>query len=288
MSGREANEGLIGVVLYEGEGGEGEGEGEVRGAMIELSSETDFVARTKEFGQLVEGITRSLAFFAEPAPSSSTTTNINGGKRIRELKFEEIKEVPMLPRLSTTSSNSYDSSNEHSKVETIGSSIAGIVSRLGENISIRRAVSIAIPSSSSNGLLLAKTYLHMAKKGEVGSQFQSGSMASLLLFRAASSSKKINRDGLDLMTRALARQVVAVPTSSVISTSSVEEAKEGEMSTALYDQPLITISSNDKFQFEAGSNVKSVLEKWSKDHECQLEVLEVERWEVGGEKSQYR
>lgn len=306
LSSRLAEEGLVGVVLTRDgmevnsssssssveEGMKGGG---VRGAMVELGCETDFVARTEEFRLLLEDVTRSIAFFAEPfTTSSSSSSSHNKGRKqqqLRELEWNGIKDIPILPRLEATSTTAYSSTNQHGKIETIKTSIAAIVSRLGENISLKRAISLAIEDDQDvKTLSLASTYSHGSKAGIVSTDshvFQSGTLASLLLFnlpRGVDRKVTLQAEGLKSLTRSLARQVVAVPTLSVNAQSKVEPI-EGEMSTALYDQPLITMASNASFEFEAGSNVKTVLQKWSESRNIEgngIQVVEVARWTVGG------
>lgn len=276
LAGRAATEGLVGVILERdglvvSEGGPG-----VRGALVEIGCETDFVARTDEFRALVEAVTRSLSFFAEavapPLP------------QLRELDLEQIKAVPLLPPLSSTSSSSYSPTNSHAAVETIGSAIATTVARLGENIALKRAVSLSIDSSAG---FLASAYVHGAGKvAGPANRFQSGTLAGLLLFRLPGNA--IEAEGLRTVTRALARQVVAVPTTSVLGAAA---AGEGEVSTALYEQPLMTMMPSPALEFEAGATVARVLEAWSTARGVRdggLEVLEVARWDVGGEKATFR
>lgn len=313
LKGREAKEGLVGVVLLQG----GKAGGQGRAAMVEMSCETDFVARTNEFAELVEGVTRTLAFFASPSAStvhysssSSSSASASAASSsastasapapatnyLTPLNLIELSAMPLLPPLSSTSSTAYSSSNDHARIETIGTAIASTVARLGENISLRRAVSFAFdePSEASNAAkgalgnerMLASTYLHAAKVGTPGSAFQSGSLASLVLFRLSSipASTSGEIEGLSAITRALARQVVAVPTSSVHASASAAPLEEGEPSTALYDQPLITLSSSTSLAFENGSTVGAVLKGWNtKEGRGVLQVVEVERWEVGGD-----
>ena len=281
LSGRLAQEGLVGVIL-ENDGLASEGAKGVRGAMVEIGCETDFVARTDEFRDLVEGVARSLSFFADSA--------VEGGKHFKRLDLETIKDVPMLPPLSTTSSSTYSPTDDHHKISTISAAIAGTVARLGENISLKRAVSIHI--DDPNSTYLASTYLHGVSKSPLATGtpnlFQSGTLAGVLLLKLPGG--KVETEGLKTVLRSLARQVVAVPTTSVAGESKGGETlpvlEGGEVSTALYEQPLMTMASTPELEFEAGSSVKTVLDKWSALRGIEkggLQVVEVERWEVGGD-----
>ena len=60
--------------------------------------------------------------------------------------------------------------------------------------------------------------------------------------------------------------------------------EEGEQSTALYEQGLMTMSSSPAFEFESGSKVGRVLAEWSKLRGVEgngLEVVQLKRWQVG-------
>lgn len=274
LEGRTAEEGLVGVaMLADGTGGVG-----VRGAMVELSCETDFVARTDEFRELLESIARSLAFFAEPAPTSPTSTA--SPVHITAHTPASIADVPLLPPPSASKA---PTPLVDGPLPTIGSSIATTVSRLGENISLRRAVSVAVePVLPGSSLHFASSYLHGAQPAPASASFSSGTIASLLVFKLPSGGE-VEKPALTAFARAIARQVVAVPTTSVRSDGG--EKRDEEVSTVLYEQPLMTLSSSDKLEFEQGSLVGSVLRKWSDQAGVEgegLEVLEVRRWEVGG------
>lgn len=267
LAGREAKQGLVGVVITRNGSA---GPGGVRGAMVELSCETDFVARTDEFRTLLEGITRSLAFFAE-----------EGG--VQPLEWTAIKDVPLLPPLEASSSQTYDPQNDHSRIDTIDTALSAMVSRLGENISLRRALSIALEPLAGS-INFAAMHSHGSKAGLAPSEsFQSGLLAGLVVFQMPP--ETLVAEGLELVTRALARQVVAVPTLTVGLSADAPIVVEGELSTALYEQPILTLASNAGFEFEAGSNVQTILRRWSAARQVAgegLEAIHVKRWEVGG------
>jgi elongation factor Ts len=173
--------------------------------------------------------------------------------------------------------------------ETVRSSLASIVSRLGENIKLHRASSIALePSlpSSPSPTFLASSYLHASKTPtDVASKdgVQSGTLGGLLIAKL-SKGGNVEKPEVKSLLRALARQVVAIPTSSVVASPNSPPLQEGEPSTALYDQQLITMAPSPKFEFEHGSNVQEVLKKWSQVRGVEgegLQVVELARWELG-------
>ncbi|ORY74300.1 elongation factor TS-domain-containing protein [Leucosporidium creatinivorum] len=273
LEGRTANEGLVGVaVLADGTGGVG-----VRAAMVELRCETDFVARTDEFRDLVESVARSVAFFAEPTPSSSSTTN----SLLLDRDLASLGSTPVIPPPSASATHAEDT-----PTSTIASSIASTISRLGENISLARVASVAIDPvlPGEQPTHLAATYLHGAKASTSGdTSFQAGTLASLLVCRLGTGGS-VEKDEVRKIVRALARQVVAMPTSTV--EGGEEKVEEGEQSTALYEQGLMTMSSSAAFEFEQGSKVGEVLRLWSKARGVEdggLKVEQLKRWQVGQE-----
>lgn len=244
--------------------------------MVELRCETDFVARTDEFRELVEGVARSLAFFAEEQSGSS---------RMKTITAAEVADVPVVPPPKTVTG----AEGKPVKTEqTVKSSIDSIVARLGENISLHRAVSLAIDPSLPDGQApshLVSSYLHGSKASTTGDNtLQAGTIASFLLSRLEAGGS-VDKVDVKKLTRALARQVVAVPTDSV-EVASGEVVGEGEQSKALYQQPLMTLASSKDLEFAEGAKVGEVLGKWSAQRGVKgdgLKVLELLRWEVGGE-----
>ncbi|GAA5821360.1 hypothetical protein JCM11251_004588 [Rhodosporidiobolus azoricus] len=282
LASRTAEQGLVAVaVLADGSGGVG-----VRASLVEMRCETDFVARTDEFRELTEGIARSLAYFAEPSAQPSLNR--------LDVKGQQLLETPVVPAPSKVAQLAETEDHKTLGGETVKTSIASIVSRLGENIRLHRAASISLepvlPSaSSSQPVYLASSYLHLSKTPSAAAAadgVQSGVLGGLLLARlSAQDAPSVDPSEVKGLLRALSRQVVALPTTSVLPAPGAEKPAEGEPSTALYDQQLITMAPSPKFEFEAGSSVGKVLEEWSKVRELKgekgLEVVGLERWELG-------
>lgn len=273
LEGRTAAEGLVGVALFaDGTGGVG-----VRGAMVELSCETSFVARTAEFCDLLEGITRSVAFFAEPPFSTSTAPGVAHFVRHQP---SSLFDVPLVPPPSAKAPPAPLSTVS---LPTVSSAILSTITKVGENITLRRALSISInPTLPKSTSYLASTYIHGSRPSSTGDPtYQSGSLASLLVLKLPPGGD-VSKDSIKTLARALARQVVAQPTNAVL--GSAEADTVDEQSKALYEQPLITLAPHGEFQFEQGSSVAQVLKAWSESRKIDgegLEVTELERWEVG-------
>ncbi|GAA5893011.1 hypothetical protein JCM8208_004153 [Rhodotorula glutinis] len=301
LAGRAADQGLVAVaVLADGSGGVG-----VRAALVELRCETDFVARTDEFRELAEGIARSLAFFAEPSPSSSTTVP----HQLVQLdpKAPTLLDTPVVPpphKVAASADAASPPPPHQHQHETVHTSLSSLVSRLGENIRLHRASSVALeptmpsddPPLSQRGVYLASAYVHGSKTPAAAAAdgVQSGLLGGLLLSRLpASAAPKVDPQEVKGLLRALARQVVALPTASIQGSGSgtgsgagaaAASSSSGEPSTALYDQALITMAPSPKFEFEPGSSVGDVLTRWSEVRSVEgtgLEVVELARWELG-------
>ncbi|GAA6028034.1 hypothetical protein JCM8097_001840 [Rhodosporidiobolus ruineniae] len=284
LAGRSAEQGLVAVaVLADGSGGVG-----VRASVVEMRCETDFVARTDEFRELTEGIARSLAYFAEPTGQPVISRH--------DVRGEALLGTPVVPAPSKVAELAKTEDHKGLGNETVKTSIASIVSRLGENIRLHRAASISLePATGAKGpaspVYLASSYLHGSKTPAAAAAdgVQSGALGGLLISRlSAVDAPKVDPAEVKGLLRALSRQVVAMPTTSVLPSSSSSSAPDSsEPSTALYSQSLITLAPTPKFEFEAGSTVGDVLKQWSQARKLQgeqgLEVVELARWELGGE-----
>lgn len=321
LAGRDARQGLVGVAILSnglpaprkggataGEDESGVGRGLVRAAMVEVRCETDFVARTDEFRHLVESVARSVAFFAEPL-SQAMNIEPPSSSWLESVSVANVADTPVVPpSIAETATHAEDT-----PPATVQSTIRAAVARLGENISLTRVVRLAIDPSSSVSIVqdkgeqqqveqhIAATYLHGAKAGVANDgSFQSGSLASLLVCRfrparpettSTTTVSAVKSDELARVTRGLARQVVAMPTNAITnsagssaSTSTNEGGSDEPPSTALYDQPLMTLPSNtDAFvAYEPGSSVGHVLDLWRAQRGgASLEVVDLARWTVG-------
>ncbi|KDE04768.1 hypothetical protein MVLG_04823 [Microbotryum lychnidis-dioicae p1A1 Lamole] len=281
LSSRSTPQGLVGIVQYHTGLEKSLGKtGGVRVGMVEINCETDFVARTDEFKELVRRVVESLGFFAEAAEKE-------GKVGFREWAWEEVKEVPLIPEFEAQTASS------SSAGETISSLITSTVSRLGENITLSRCATLVVdptgtlsaccsaatPSTSSASkspsVYFTSSYLHGSNdatptSGSAPTLFKSGTLASLLLHRFEPSTTptvKVSNQDLLKLGRQLARQVVAMPTSSAQPTaaSAAQTLAEGEPSQVLYEQPSLTIVPNaqEGLNFVPGeAKVGEVLELW--------------------------
>ena len=250
LGGRPTREGLISVSVLS-RGGESHIAG-VRAAMIELNCETDFVGRNELFGRLAADIAHTAAYISDHT-GSATAFN-------RAFPLDVLKDAPLLSQLNPTAP----------PTGTVGSSIRDMISKVGENISLRRALTVVEnpPSPNSDVALRLGSYVH---------DFKIGSLALLALkSRGISSSLTSNafRERLEFLERALARQILGFETTSV--NSSADQ-------TSLYNQPFMMFSREMD-----SPPVGEVLRNWS-DKEGLLKessdggvaVLNFAKWRVG-------
>ncbi|KAI5122372.1 hypothetical protein M0805_004129 [Coniferiporia weirii] len=266
VEGRETKEGLIGFSLLSP--GYGQGTGGVRAAMIELNCETDFVGRNEMFGKLAADVAHSIAFHAEEPVDFQENPTL-----LRPCSVDALLDAPFLQKDPTQSLSSSAS---------IGSAIRDTIAKIGENISLRRAVSVVLPSAPEAMLagVRVASYAHGSTTDP-----SLGRLSTLALVYLKSPRLKelfaenVFREDLAKLERALARQIAGFDTRSIRLVGSSPE-------TALYEQPFMLYPG----EF-SGQPVKSVLQTWAeqkglidntKPEEYQgIAVSEFARWSVG-------
>ncbi|KAL1738437.1 hypothetical protein HDZ31DRAFT_25363, partial [Schizophyllum fasciatum] len=197
LADRDASNGLVSVSILSRGGGAGVGGG-VRGAMIELNCETDFVGRNPLFGRLAADIAHTAAFITEP-------NGEEGSSLIRPCSLDILHEAPIV---SPTDPNAQST-------QTVAQAIREVITRTGEKVTLRRAAAAVhnpAPKDSNLGMRLA-SYLHGSIADK--SQGRIGSLALLALkspqlaqlFADPAFVKDI--EGLEL---AIARQIVGFET----------------------------------------------------------------------------
>ncbi|KAF9245835.1 elongation factor TS-domain-containing protein [Melanogaster broomeanus] len=260
VAGREAREGLVSVcVLSAGSRSSALSGSGLRAAMVELNCETDFVARNDLFTQLAADIAHTTAFITEHGDSLNF---------IRPCSLDVINDAPLL---SQRDSNLRPAS-------TVSSSIRDLIAKVGEKVSLKRAVAVVHnplqDHSGTLGLRMA-SYLHGATSS--GCQGRIGSLAILALkapnLGTQLASESFMQD-IERLERAVARQIAGFETRCIQSTPGDE--------TALYNQPFMMTGGQD--------SVHSVLKNWSRERgmvregeDGGVEVLEFAKWTVGEE-----
>lgn len=268
VGGRETKQGLIAISVLQP--GYGQLTGGVRAAMVELNCETDFVGRNELFSNLVNDIAHSTAFHAtEPSDFEQNPT------LLRPFAVDALLDAPLLRKEDPAASSG-----------SVGSAIRDTIAKIGENISLRRAVSAVLPPAPEAvqaGVRVAP-YIHGSTSNSTA-----GTMGSLALMYLKSPNlqslfaKKEFLDDIQKLERALARQIVGFDTRSI-------RLVKGDAATALYEQPFVLFPG----EFN-GQPVKSVLDAWARqkgffskdvpDEYQGMAVSEFARWSVGQDAS---
>lgn len=266
VEGRTARQGLVSVCVLSNTAARFGGRPMVldgvglRAAMIELNCETDFVGRNELFGQLATDIAHTAAFITEQDPAS--------GEFIRPCALDVLGDAPLL-----------SNSEPHAQSSaTVSSSICDLIAKVGEKVSLRRAVTVVHgPLTKQPGTLGLRivSYLHGATSS--GVQGRIGSLAVLGLkapdLPQLMESKEFVQD-LEKLECAIGRQIAGFDTRCVRSAAGDE--------TALYNQPFMMLGSQEV------DTVETALDNWGRkkgmvrdDLEGGIEVVELARWTVG-------
>ncbi|TRY54973.1 hypothetical protein DNTS_020730 [Danionella cerebrum] len=186
LEGRKTKEGLIGLIL-----------GNNSAVMVEVNCETDFVARNEKFQQLVKNV--ALSVMAHQSSDRSTAY-------IKSMLSSE-----EMSKLHTSEGG------------TLGDQLALTIGRLGENIGMKRAVSLSVPSDWHIG-----SYVHGAVPGLVG--IEMGRYGSLVIFQGEP------KEGTNSLGKKLAQHVMA---DSPVSLGNMDDLPCGESETRLLPQTFL-------------------------------------------------
>jgi len=259
VQGRVTTQGLVSVsILSSGVGvTTGSDYGGIQAAMVELNCETDFVGRNELFGRLAADIAHTAAFNADATGSGAT---------FQRYSLEFLQDAPLLSKTNPTAVPS----------GTIGTAIRDAIAKLGENITLRRAVSVSRnpPPQTDRGFRLS-SYVHGSIR-----DFTQGRIGSLTLLGLKSRKlpelivSETFREDLGRLERGIARQVAGFETHGI----------KGEGEGALYNQPFTMLGGDfsDIPVHEAlvgWSQQKGLISPSSTDEG--VAVLGFEKWIVG-------
>jgi elongation factor Ts len=269
---RSTTQGVIAISTIS-EGGGFKTAGGVRAAMVELNCETDFVGRNELFTRLASDIAHTAAFISE----AKKNTNEDPQVEFNPISVDELEKAPLIvPSYRGVKYN-----------RTVQTSIRDAIVKIGENISLRRAISIVedapLERPTTTALRLG-SYIH----GSSSCSPLCGRIGALVLLSLRSpqlSRRRISkqfRENLSMLERSLARQIIAFP--SLKSIRPTPENREEE--EALYKQKFITFPGELN-----NSLVEEALKKWSISEglmgpgqdESGIEVLRFAQWNVGDE-----
>ncbi|XP_062401289.1 elongation factor Ts, mitochondrial [Sardina pilchardus] len=206
LEGRRAKEGLIGLLLQD------------RSAvMVEVNCETDFVAKNEKFQQLVKDVA-----FATMEHHHAKAKD-QGGYMKSTLQTED------LAKLSVSGGSS------------LADQMALYIGRLGENMSVRRAVCLSVPADWRMG-----SYVHGGAAAALMGVAM-GKYGALVVFQGGAS------DGADALGRKLAQHVVG---EAPVALGNVDDLPTGQSETRLLPQTLLWDSSLTVAQFLRQQNAK--------------------------------
>lgn len=205
LEGRKAKEGLIGIFI-----------GEKAAVMVEVNCETDFVARNEKFQQLVKDVAFStLAYHQNKAQS----------------KVGYVKSVLSSDELCKLSADEGTS---------LADRVALTIGRLGENMSIKRAVSLSIPAEWDVG-----SYIH----GGVSNQTEvaMGRYGALVVFQGGKEGEQ------HTLGRKLGQHIVGEAPSVL---GNMDDLPCGESETRLLPQTFLGDPSRTVAQFLRGQQAR--------------------------------
>ncbi|XP_051562800.1 elongation factor Ts, mitochondrial [Myxocyprinus asiaticus] len=186
LEGRKAKEGLVGVMM-----------GDNAAVMVEVNCETDFVARNEKFQQLVKDVALSIMAHHSSKGQSGNVKSVLSSDDLTKLQMPE--------------------------GPTLRDQIALTIGRLGENIGMRRAVSLSVPSDWHIG-----TYVHGAVPGQVG--IQMGRYGALVVFQGGP------KEGTETLGRKLGQHIVG---EAPVTLGSMDDIPCGESETRLLPQTFL-------------------------------------------------
>ncbi|KIY73503.1 elongation factor Ts, mitochondrial [Cylindrobasidium torrendii FP15055 ss-10] len=238
VKGREAKEGLVALSVPSN------GFGTVKAAIVELNCESDFVARTEQFGRLAQSIARTVS---EHGTETSTPT-------FQSLSAEELLQLPLF---------------ESSK--SVEASITDTIAMLGENITLRRAANLFYTPEDKVAARVG-AYAHGPPIKAFPMQGKMGAL-SLASIRMSELSKQLEDpkfvEEFNHINSALAKQIVGFSPTAVGTSTSTDEAH-------LYAGQFMMYGGED-----ASLPVHEVLDKWRK--KWSLENFNVDaflRWQL--------
>ncbi|XP_030276719.1 elongation factor Ts, mitochondrial [Sparus aurata] len=205
LEGRKAKEGLIGLFV-----------GDKAAVMVEVNCETDFVARNEKFQQLV----KDVAF-----------ATLAHHQNIRQSKTGYVKSVLAGEELSKLSV---------AEGASLADQVALTIGRLGENMSVRRAVTVAVPAEWNIG-----SYVHGGVSGQT--EVVMGRYGALVVFQGGKEGEQ------EVLGRKLGQHIVG---EAPVSLGNMDDLPCGESETRLLPQTFLLDPSRTVAQFLLGQQAR--------------------------------
>ncbi|KAI8916726.1 elongation factor TS-domain-containing protein [Powellomyces hirtus] len=244
-----------------------------RGVVVEVNAETDFVARSKDFVELVKRVGATTIMVGDQGVRGQ------GNEVVVDVPVEFLTSAPQLPSATAAEVGEFKTVQED-VVETIG--------KLGENIKIRRAVVTSTPTPTTAGHqeFFAGSYAHSGGDSTLPRGF--GRIAALAVLHVSPPTTTTPTQVSALLTLAnkVAQHIVGF-NPQVVSESDInpttEAASDGESASDHLDRVVLL---RQPFVFGGGS-VQQVLDQAVVDifpelqRNVKLEVRQFVRWECG-------
>jgi elongation factor Ts len=245
----------------------------LRGAIVELNCESDFVARNHLFQSLAADIAHTAAFMSDQPAHPS-------GAGFVPSQLDALRDCPLIPNPGSSHPFSPDSGSAPSVAAALGN----VMVQVGENITLRRATTMVGQQASlspdpNSAATRLSSYIH----GSYG-HAHVGKSAALVCLGLPSTlldtlASEEHWDQFTKLERALGRQIVGLRADKVSTGSQTNLTSADENSHVLYKQPFLmnpTLS---------GMSVGDALRRWSQaiaiGSPDTLQVLAFERWSVG-------
>ncbi|XP_055014782.1 elongation factor Ts, mitochondrial-like [Boleophthalmus pectinirostris] len=205
LEGRRAREGLVGVFV-----------GDSDAVMVEVNCETDFVARNEKFQELVKAVAFATLAHHKNKPQKHTgyVKSLLGGEDLSKLTLTE--------------------------GVTLADHVAFVIGRLGENMSVKRAVTLGVPSDWHIG-----SYVHGSVPGQA--EVVMGRYGALVVFQGGPAGEE------GALGRKLGQHVVG---EAPVALGNMEDLPCGEGETRLLAQTFLGDPSRTVAQFLKGKQAR--------------------------------
>ncbi|KAJ2798851.1 Elongation factor Ts, mitochondrial [Coemansia helicoidea] len=214
------------------------------GSIVELSCETDFVARNAAFVDLASDIARTSAAFAAGRPGADTP--------LASVELDRLAAATLGDR-------------------TVAAAVTESIGRLGENIVLRRAAVVGAPGAADS--IVVSGYVHSGVAGSRGGS--AGKIGGLVALHSAIRDAE-HRGTLSQLAKRLAQQVVGYAPRH----ASLAEWERAKAAGAAVGDPATTVLEAQQFLF-GGGTVGEVLDKLSRGLASPIKVVSFVRFERG-------
>uniref|UniRef100_UPI0037E8F47F elongation factor Ts, mitochondrial n=1 Tax=Semicossyphus pulcher TaxID=241346 RepID=UPI0037E8F47F len=205
LEGRKAKEGLIGLFI-----------GDKAAVMVEVNCETDFVARNEKFQQLV----KDVAF--------ATLANHQNKAKSKAGYVKSVLEGEEVCKLSVDEGAS------------LADRVALTIGRLGENMSVKRAVTVSIPAEWDVG-----SYVHGGVSGQT--EVAMGRYGALVVFQGGKEGEQ------QILGHKLGQHIVG---EAPVSLGNMDDLPCGESETRLLPQTFLGDPSRTVAEFLRGQQAR--------------------------------